>query len=148
MNIDIRFAAQINKVTAAVVAKEGVIRRTVKVTLAREFDVPLAVALGKDAKKALALLEVGSLTEATIPIDRIVALGVLRSMDQEVRIAPLHGVVAKAKAGSDEGAPPTVKLEFEFDWEKAAWVFLGWNLSAVAEIEIATMQLELGGEAA
>lgn len=150
MNIDITFAAQINKVQASVVAKEGVIRRTVKLTLAREFDVMLAQALGKDARKALALLEAGSLSEATIPIDRIVATGVLQSMGQEVKIMPMRGVVAKAKSSNiDEQTPCSIKLDFEFEWEKEAWVFLGWNLSAVAEVSIAAIQkeMEFGGAA-
>lgn len=145
MNIDITIGAQISKVAAQVVVRDSVIKRTVKLTLAREFDLELAQALGKDAKKTLALLEVGSISEATIPIDAVVASGDLVAMGSGVRIACLRGVQAKAKADtSDDGLPPSVKLEFEFDWVEDAWVFLGRNLSAMAEVTIKSLQLDNG----
>jgi len=144
MNIDIRIGAQINRVQGSVTVKEGVIKRTVVVTLAREFDMPLAAALGKDAKKALDMLESGSLAEVTIPMSRIEATATFSANADQVKIIGLRGIACKAKAGDpDEDEPPTAKLTFEFDWEKAAWVFLGWNLSAMAEVEIASMQKEL-----
>jgi hypothetical protein len=145
MNIDITIGAQISKVAASVVVKDGVIKRTVKLTLAREFDVALAAALGKDAKKTLALLEVGSISEAVIPIDAVVASGELKSMGHTCHIGVLRGVQAKAKADtSDDGLPPTVKLEFEFDWDEAPWVFLGRSLAAQAEVTIRSLQLDNG----
>jgi hypothetical protein len=150
LNIDISIGAQISKVQGAVTVKEGVIKRTVVVTLAREFDMPLAAALGKDAKKALDMLESGSLAEVTIPMDRIEATAVFRASGEAVKIIGLRGISCKAKAGDpDEDEPPTAKLTFEFDWAKDAWVFLGWNLSAMAEVEIASTQADMfAGEAA
>jgi hypothetical protein len=144
LDIDIQLSAQISKVSAKVTAKEGVIKRTVKIELAREFDVPLAAALGTDAKKTLALLEAGSISEATIPIDAIVARGELVCEPHRTTIKELRGVQVKAKGGDEEeGSPTTVKLEFEFDWTEQSWVFLGRNLSALAEVTIRSLQLEL-----
>lgn len=149
MNIDITIGAQISKVNGAVVVKEGVIRRTVVVTLAREFDLVLAKALGKPAQKALDMLESGSLAEVTIPMDAIEATAVFRASGDEVKIIGLRGVACKAKAGDHEKDEPcTARLTFEFDWTKDAWVFLGWNLSAMAEVEIASTQSEMFEEGA
>jgi hypothetical protein len=145
MNIDITIGAQISKVDGRVTVKDSVIRRTIVLTLAREFDTVLAAAMGKDAKKALALLEVGSVTEVTIPIDALAATGDLKSMGQECHIKELRGVEAKAKADTGEdGMPPIVKLKFETDYDDAVWCFLGRNLAVHAEVAIRSLQLDNG----
>lgn len=145
MNIDITISAQVSKVDGKVVVRESVIRRTIVLTLAREFDTTLAVALGKDAKKALALLEVGSITEATLPIDALVAAGDLKALGMECHVPVMRGIEVKAKADtSDEGLPPIVKLKFEIDYSDNVWVFLGRNLAAQAEVAIKSLQLDNG----
>lgn len=142
MNIDMRLSAAISKLGAVVKVKEGVVKRTCRLTLARVFDVELAAALGSDAKKTLRLLELGALAEATLPIDALVVRADLKAMNDQVRIEELRGITAKGTAADpDEGGPPTVQLVFEFDWAEGPWVFLGRNLSAQAEIELQTTQL-------
>lgn len=145
MNIDITIGAQISKVDGKVVVRDSVIRRTIVLTLAREFDTVLAAALGKDAKKALALLEVGSITEATIPIDALVATGDLKALDLQCHVKELRGIEAKAKSDtSDEGLPPIVKLKLEMDYTDDVWVFLGRNLAVHAEVSMKSLQLDNG----
>lgn len=147
MNIDITLSAQVSKVGArVVVAKDsGLIRRIVKLTLAREFDVEIAAALGKDAKKTLALLEVGSITKASIPIDGIVATGDLKSIHGACHIGELRGVKAECTADTGEdGLPPAIALEFEFDMAPEPWMFVGNNLSVQAVVTIRSLQLDNG----
>jgi hypothetical protein len=147
MNIDITFEAEINRVTVHAKAKDGMVRRTCKLVLAREFDMLLCQGIKGDALKVLRSLNERGLAEATLPIDGIVANGTFKaalSPYAEVTISEMHGVVAKAKAckpGKDE--PPTIKLTFEFDWSESAWVFLGRNCLAHAEVTIRSSQLEL-----
>jgi hypothetical protein len=144
MDISIQVEAQIAEVKARVTAKDGVIKRTIELVLAREFDPMLAAALGKDAKDTLALLEVGALLKATLPIDTVVARGVLLAMGQQTEVHVLKGIELVAKAGDfDEGTPPTCKLRFEFDWAEQPWVFLGRNLSAQAQVDIRSLQTEM-----
>lgn len=145
MNIDITFEAEINRVTVKPVTKDGMARRICKVILAREFDHALAVALKGDAQQALRALEGQGISEVTIPITGIAAAGTFKtslSPYPEVTIPDLRGVRAKAKAGKTEDDPATVKLEFSFDWSEPAWVFLGRNSLAHAEVTIRSNQLE------
>ena len=146
MNIDITFEAEINKVSVGVIAKDGVVRRICKLVLAREFDTLICHGLKGDALKALRSLEQGGLTEATLPIDGIIASGTFRaalSPMAEVTVPDLRGVLAKGKAGKDTDHPPTIKLGFEFDWSEQSWLFLGRNCSAHAEVTIKSRQIEM-----
>jgi hypothetical protein len=143
MNIDVSFSAQISKVSVSVTAKDGVIKRTCKLVLAREFDDLLAAGLKGDARVALKSLRAGGLSEAVLPIDGIVASGTLVAMGGECHIPDLHGLTAKARAAKEEGEPPSIKLEFAFDFAEKSWLFLGRNCSAQAEITIRSLQTEM-----
>ncbi len=144
--IDITFEAEIHRVGVKPVVKDGHTRRLCKLILAREFDTLLAAGLGGDGRTALRMLEGGAFSEVTIPITAIVASGTFKaslSPYPEVTIPDLRGVKAKAKAGKGEDAPASVKLEFSFDWSEAAWVFLGRNALAHAEVTLKSLQTEL-----
>ncbi len=145
MNIDITFGAEINKVSVGVTEKDGIIQRKCKLVLAREFDTLLASGLRGDAKVALRSLESHGLAEVTIPIDGIFAHGIFSNAigpANEVTIPDLRGLVARAKAGKDQ-EPPSIKLEFEFEWLEKVWVFLGRNCSAQAQVTIRSIQTEM-----
>jgi hypothetical protein len=52
-----------------------------------------------------------------------------------------------SKAKNDEDGP-TILLEFDFAWDEDAWVWLGRNCSAVAEVVLTKRQLALAVDGA
>jgi hypothetical protein len=145
MNMDLTITAVIAKVSLTTKQKDDVIRRVCKVTLAREFDNMIAAAMGPDAKEALAALETGGISKVEIPLDAITASAkfVCGSSSNVAAIPVLRGVKATGKASKDEEFPPSIRLEFEFDFLTEAWIFFGRNHTAWGEITLAAVQPEL-----
>lgn len=142
MNIDLQLTAAISKVSIRTKEKDDIIRRICKVTFGREFDQTLAAALGADARTALKALEVNGLLEAKIPIDGIVAQAKLIAGSANVTIPILKGLSARAKAGLEDD-PPSIRLDFEFDFHEPSWVFLGRYCNSYTELTLTTIQPSL-----
>jgi hypothetical protein len=120
--------------------------RSCRVVLSHEFDDELAAALGPKAKHILKGMEDGEIESATLPIDGLAAIGAFSSPGNKknaVRVPYMRGTKARAKAGGKEEEPPTLRLEFEFAWNKDAWVFLGEHCSAIASVVLTQTQLAL-----
>lgn len=136
MNFELTITASIAKVTVKTIQKDDIVRRVCSLTLAREFDDTLAAALGGEARKTLDGLRSRGVKDATLPIGAIVANAKLICGTQHVTIPVMKGVSAKAKISSNEEFPPSIKLEFEFDFFADAWVFLGRHCAAWADVEL------------
>jgi hypothetical protein len=122
---------------------QGRIVRRCRVTLAHEFTPAIARALGKDAKPLLEALREGSIEKATMPIDGLAAAGAFTAHGGGVSIGKMVGVKAVASKSSEEDSGPTIQLEFDFPWDKDAWVFLGEHCSAMADVVLTKRQLAL-----
>jgi hypothetical protein len=140
---DVVFQAEISKVGIKVKDSSGVVRRICKVTFAREFDTLVASNLGADAKTALKALESRGLKAVVIPMDRIVGSCLLEGIEDTATIPVLRGVKAKCKAGAKDDDLPTVRFEFEFDFNEAAWGFLGRNCLAYTKVTLTPAQQSL-----
>lgn len=141
---DVNFLAAIHNVSVKANEKDGVIRRTCKLTLAREFDEVVAAGLGAEAKRVLKAITKGGITEVVLPMDASTSKLTLKCAGLgEVTIPAVKGMRAKAKASADEAMPPSVKLEYEFDFFEPAWIFLGRNISSYADVEIVQLQTTL-----
>jgi hypothetical protein len=146
MNIDLQIMANISKLSVTAKQKDDVVRRICRLTLGREFDSTIAAALGEDAKQAREALIHHGIEEVTIPLDGIVASAKLIHGTVEVTIPVMRGVKAKAKAGNiDDENPPSVRLEFDFDFYEPAWVFCGRYCNAYVEATLTEVQPTLPG---
>lgn len=146
MNIDLTISAAITKVSVVTIQKDSVVRRVCRMVLSREFDSTIAAALGGDATTALEALKSHGISEVTLPIDTIEASCKMVSVSQTVTIPVLHGRKAKGKAGDDDKElPPSIKLEFQFEFFEPAWVFLGRNAAAWTEATLSETQPSLPG---
>lgn len=134
------FQAEIRKVGIQVKEADGCVRRICRLSLAREFDSLVAGNLGSDAKAALVGLSAHGLASATIPMDRVNGTCKLEGLDDSVTISNVRGLKAKCKSGKKDGDPPTVRLEFEFDFYEPAWAFLGRNCLAYATVTLTPAQ--------
>jgi len=155
---DVGFQAQIAKVSISVKAPLGIVRRICKITLARVFDDIIAAGIGKAARDALKAIKAHDIEAVTMPIDAIQANGELvcsvfsedgEAKSDRVAIPAMKGVKAKAKAGKDPDDPPIISVEFSFEWNEQAWVFLGRHCEAYAEVMLERRevgQLELGAK--
>lgn len=141
---DIEFTASLEKVSVSVKQNDGVIRRTCKITLAREFDPLIAEALGPGAKKVREAVSSHELHKVVIPVDSLVLAGKLKAgtagRPDVVEIPLLRGITATAKAGKEEDDPPSVKIALEFDFSDEAWGFFGRNVSAYADVCLSRLQ--------
>lgn len=143
---DIQLSAAVSKVSVKVKSKDGITVRTCKITLEREFDIVIAAGLGGDAKQSLLALETGGMESCVLPMDAVVADAMLTAGDGDsVRIRHLSGVKAKGSASSEDGFPPSIKLEFEFPFQTDAWVFFGKSCGTTADILLKRAQMELVG---
>jgi len=120
----------------------GVWIRRCRVTLAHEFEAGIAAALGPEAKQCLIGLRNGALEKVVLPIEELAALGALKAGDQAVRIERMVGVKAIGTRGKEE-EPPIIAMEFDFDWDEAAWLFLGRHCNAEASVLLTKRQLTL-----
>lgn len=142
--MDLKCAAEIQKVSISVKEKDGLILRMCKVVLAREFDDLIAAAIGTDAKRTRASLTTGGLESAVMPIGALMVSGDFVADGERVTIGRMMGTKATGKFGAETG--PTVLLEFEFAYSDEVWIFLGRNVGGVAEVAFTRRQLELAGE--
>jgi hypothetical protein len=129
--------------------KDGRVVRSCRVTLSHEFDEELAAALGKKARSVLQGMKDGEIETATLPIDGLAAVGAFHELREKkiaVKVPYMRGVKAKAKAGGKDEEPPTLRLEFEFAWNRDAWLFLGEHCSAMASVVLTQTQLVLTTE--
>ena len=117
--------------------------RRCKVTLAHEFDVAIARELGKEAEVVRKGMRHGAIDKAIFPIDGLAAMGVFGSKGDKVNVGRMVGVRATAMKPKTDDAGPTVHLEFEFAWQEDAWLFLGRNCNAVADVVLTKRQLAL-----
>lgn len=146
MNISLQIMANISKLSVTAKQKDDVVRRICRLALGREFDSTIAAALGEDAIQARDALIHHGIEEVTIPLDSIVASCKLIHGTVDVTIPIMRGVKAKAKAGDvDKEYPPSVRLEFDFDFYEPAWVFLGRYCNAYVEATLTTVQPTLPG---
>ena len=139
---EIGIAASIEKVTVSAKAKDGVVLRMCRVTLAREFDDLIASALKGDARKALSGLRDGGMSKVVLPIDSIRAEAKFIAMDDRCTVPVLKGIKAVGEAPEDEDDVPHIKLEFEFVFSTEAWIFLGRNVAGVAQVTFRKTQEE------
>jgi hypothetical protein len=141
---DLEFTASIERVSVSVREKDGVIRRTCEITLAREFDPVIADALGSSAKRVREDVSAGELRKVVIPVDSMILAGTLKTRiggkGDQVEIPMMRGLTAVAKAGKEEDDPPSVKIDLEFDFSEEAWLFFGRNVSAYAEVTLSRLQ--------
>lgn len=146
---DIQIQAGIRNVTVKVKTKDGVTRRRCRMVLEREFDAVIASGLGDDARAALLALETGGMESCVLPMDAVQADAELSAgMGEVIEIKALVGVKATGAApkDSEEGdMPPSIKLEFEFGFDVAAWTFLGQHAGTTVVLTLRRKQLELTG---
>jgi len=146
---DLQLQAGIRSVNVKVRSKDGVTRRKCRMVLEREFDTVIAAGLGADARAALLALETGGMESCVLPMDGLEADAQLTAeLGEHIEIKGLIGVKAKASkpAGKDgDELPPSIKLEFEFAFDVAAWTFLGQHAGTTAVLLLKRKQLELAG---
>jgi len=116
--------------------------RRCRVTLSHEFTRDIARELGTDAAAVRKALHSGGVEKAVLPIDTIAALGAFKAKGGGVNIGRMVGVKATATASKDD-APPRIDFEFEFAWQKDAWIFLGEHCNALADVTLTKRQLAL-----
>ena len=122
---------------------QGRIVRRCRVTLSHEFTDAIARALGSDAKHIRAALRDGSVEKAVMPLDTMGAMGAFTAGGKGIEIGTMVGVRATATAAKEEDSGPTIQLEFDFPWDEKAWVVLGRNCSAMADVVLTKRQLSL-----
>lgn len=122
--------------------EDGITTRTCYITLTGEFEDLVAAGMGADAKKALASLQAGGMTSCVLPIDRLLCEARLVSDGKSLHIDRLKGTKASAKAGKPE-EPIRIDLEFEFMFNREAWIFLGEHAGAAALVTLNRVQLGL-----
>lgn len=136
-------AAKIESVSLDVKMIEDVEHRKCVIKFARDFDETIAAALGGDAKQILASLQRHGQEKAYISIDRINAKATLVSAKGDrVTIPALHGIQAVGTAGKDDD-PPIIRLEFDYFYDRDAWVFVGENARGIIEVTLKPRQQEL-----
>lgn len=123
---------------------EGRILRRCRVVLVHQFTPAIARELGKDAVALRAGLRALAIDKAVLPIGGVAALGAFTAGGETIKISRLIGVKATAIApNEDSEAGATIQLEFEFQWDEAAWGFLGRHCAAVASVVLTKRQLTL-----
>lgn len=134
----IETSATIRSITVSAKTIDGVTTRRCRIKLDREFDDAIAACIRPEAKRALDGVKSGAIERLTFPIDSVLAK--LNLVAQEgadtVVIERAVGMKAVAKASRQDDASPSVRLEFEFPFFRSAWVFMGENVGAVANIEV------------
>jgi hypothetical protein len=125
---------------------QGRIVRRCRVTLAHEFTIAIARELGENAVNLREGLRDSSIEKAVMPIDGIAALGAFTAQGGSIEIGRMVGVKATVTKSKEDEAGPTIQLEFDFAWDENAWLFLGRNCSAVADVVLTKRQLVLAME--
>ncbi len=146
--MDLACSAGITKIAIKATEDDGIVTRTVRMTLAREFDWLISSAIGGDASTLREALMQHSCSKVEIPIDAISGeCRLIGERGEEVLVKMVSGVKAVGKAGkADDADPaPTVELIFDFPFQLAAWDFFGKNVGGRAEVTFTKQQLDLPG---
>ncbi len=122
---------------------DGRTLRRCRVVLAHEFTLEIARELGDGAVAMRTSLRTGEVEKAVMPIDGIAALGAFTARDGGIEIGRMVGIKATALAAKKDDDGPTIQLEFEFQWQEDAWLFLGRNCNATADVVLTKRQLAL-----
>lgn len=139
--MDFEFSASIEKVSVSVREREGVVRRTCTITLAREFDHLIADVLGPGAKRIQDDIASRDIEKAVLAIDALIVSGKLKTLETDgVEIPLMRGTKATAKVGKDDDDPPSVSMVFEFEFSDDVWVFLGRNVASFASVTLSRLQ--------
>jgi len=125
---------------------QGRMVRRCRVTLSHAFDADIARELGKDAISLRKSLKDNAIEKATLPLDGFAALGAFSAGGKSIEIQRMVGVKANCTQAKDSEDGPTIQLEFEFQWDEKAWVFLGRNCSAMADVVLTKRQMALVGD--
>jgi hypothetical protein len=135
---NIETSATIRSITVSAKTIDGVTTRRCRIKLDREFDDAIAACIGPEAKRALDGVKSGAIERLTFPIDAVLAKLDLVAQDggETVAIERVVGVRAVAKSARQNDVSPSVRLEFEFPFFRSAWIFMGENVGAVANIEV------------
>lgn len=152
--VDSIFKVQVGRTTLRVIEKDAFVDKRVRINLERPFGSDIAAWMGEDGKRAHKLLEGGGAEKVVLPIDAMVCTAHLKGKSTEVKIERVNGIRAtaympkpKAGAGDDEGesgpAEVMIKFEFYFPFSREAWLFLGENAGAWADLELTKNQLAL-----
>lgn len=120
--------------------------KTIRLTLAHDFDDDLAAVLGKAGRSAMKCLDDGDFEQVTLPIDAIKAVGVLTdgARTSRVEVPAMLGLKAVGKAGKSEADAPSVLLTFEFVFEPGVWAFLGAFCGTAVWVDLTAKQTDLG----
>lgn len=143
---DVQFAAGIRDVKLKVKSKDGVETRKVIIAFEREFDDLIAAGMGSGARSALASLRSRDMESCVLPLDAVRATAELTAgLGETITLHGLKGIKATGSGPSDEGFPPSIKLEFEFTFAPRPWAFFGEYSGQSCAIELTRQQLELAG---
>ena len=127
---------------------QGRIVRRCRVTLAHEFTPAIARELGEGAVSLRKAVRENEVEKAVLPSDGVGAAGACTASGGGVSIGRMVGVKATVTNAKNEDDGPTIALEFDFAWDEDAWVFLGRNCSAIAEVVLTKRQLALAVDGA
>lgn len=144
--IDVTFQGGITAIKLKVSEKKGAVTRRCTIVIDREFDDAIAAGLGNEARNALESMRARGMSSCVLPIDGIDAEGLISEIGGEsVRIGALKGVKATGTADKEGEFPPSLSLEFEFQFNAEAWAFFGKHCGGYATIDLRQRQLELVG---
>jgi len=141
---DVELQAVLAKVTLHTKASDGVVIRTMRIAVDRELDVELASGIGKHALRVLSLLRDREAEKVTLGLGAVLAEGTLVVAKQRAVLGELRGIKAVCTSPDEDGEVVAVRMEFESNFEEAAWVFLGRHCGAYVQITFRRRQLEFG----
>lgn len=142
--MNLECSAGIAKIAIKAKEENGIVTRTVRMTLVREFDALIARAIGGDAKDLLESLRSKSCVKVEIALDGVIGNCKLDGeKGDSVVIKGATGVKAIGKVAKKEDEDPKIELVFEFPFLLAAWTFFGQNVGSRATLLFTKQQLDL-----